>query len=106
MKSCLFCKIIEGEIPAEKVFENENVLAFKDIQPKATHHYLFVPKIHEDSLATLSSNQMNVMSQLFLAIKIFADQKGLTKSGYKVQINTGEGGGQIVFHLHLHLLAH
>lgn len=102
---CLFCKIIEGKIPSQKVFENESVLAFKDIQPKAEIHYLFVPKKHIESLASVSQNEVDVMMRLFSAIKEVADKEGITSRGYKTTINTGKGGGQVVFHLHVHLLA-
>lgn len=102
---CLFCKIIKGQIPAEKVFEDEKVLAFKDIHPQAPHHYLLIPKFHVDSLAHLRGNDTSVMQDLFSAAIQIAENKGFKKKGYRSVINTGEEGGQTVFHLHLHLLA-
>lgn len=102
---CLFCKIIEGKIPSAKVFENEWVFAFKDIHPQAPTHYLFIPKEHFKSLAEIPADKVDVMAQLFSAIKTVADKEGLSKKGYRTTINTGREGGQAVDHLHVHLLA-
>ena len=101
---CLFCKIIEGKIPSKKVFENEDVFAFKDIQAQAPVHYLFVPKRHVDSLATLPTQDVNLMGRIYEAIKKVADDEGLSAAGYRTVINTNRNGGQTVFHLHVHLI--
>jgi histidine triad (HIT) family protein len=102
---CLFCKIIKGQIPAEKVFENEKVFAFKDIHPQSKHHYLVIPKFHVDSLAHLKKEDLSILEDLFLAANEIAETNGFKNKGYRSVINTGEEGGQTVFHLHLHILA-
>jgi histidine triad (HIT) family protein len=102
---CLFCKIIEGKIPSAKVYEDENVLAFKDIQPQAPLHYLFVPKHHTESLATLPESETGIIDKIFTAIKKVAEKEGVSKRGYRTVINTNGDGGQTVWHLHVHLMA-
>ncbi len=102
-QECLFCKIIEGKIPSQKIFENESVYAFSDIHPQAKHHFLVIPKIHVTSLAELSDT--NIMASLYEAALQIAKEKGFKESGFRTVINTGQHGGQTVFHLHLHLLA-
>ena len=102
---CLFCKIIKGQIPAEKIFEDEKVLAFKDIHPQAKHHYLIIPKFHVDSLAQVEEKNISITSDLFSAALKIANQFGFKEKGFRTVINTGEEGGQTVFHLHLHVLA-
>lgn len=99
---CLFCNIVSGQIAADKVFENDRVIAFNDIRPKAPVHVLVVPKEHIDSLAQTTDDQESLLGQLLLAINQVAQQKQL--KGYKVAINTGREGGQVIDHLHLHLL--
>lgn len=103
-KDCVFCKIVRGEIPSKKIFENEHVVGIVDIQPAAPIHYLFLPKKHIPSLNEVSKNA-DEMKYLFSAIKEVADREGISQSGYKSLINTGKGGGQIVFHLHVHLMS-
>lgn len=102
---CLFCKIIKGQIPAEKIFENEKVFAFKDIHPQSKHHYLIIPKLHVDSLAHLKEENLDVLQDLFKAANQIAESLGFKDKGFRSVINTGEEGGQTVFHLHLHILA-
>lgn len=102
---CLFCKIIKGQIPSNKVFENEKVFAFRDIQPQAKEHILVIPKFHVDSLAHLSSDNIDVVTDLFKAADEISIQLGFKSKGYRSVINTGEEGGQTVFHLHLHIMA-
>jgi histidine triad (HIT) family protein len=104
-EDCLFCKIIKGQIPAEKIFENEKVFAFKDIYPQSKYHYLIIPKFHVDSLAHLNKENQSVVSDLFSAANEIAEKNGFKSKGYRSVINTGEEGGQTVFHLHLHVLA-
>jgi len=99
--SCVFCKIINRELPADIVFENERVLAFKDINPEAPIHYLIVPKKHIESIE--SPNSEKAAADLILAAKEISQGKGI--KGYKLIFNVGREGGQIIDHLHLHFLA-
>ncbi len=104
MKDCIFCKIIGKELPAEIVFENDELMAFKDINPKAPVHLLIVPKKHISSVNTIGQDDLSVIGQLFLKAKEIAGVAGVREKGYKLVVNVGEGGGQEVFHLHVHLL--
>lgn len=101
---CIFCKIIAGEIPSKKVYEDEQCYAFYDIEPAAPTHVLVIPKKHITSLAELDEADAPLAGDLLLAIKKIAAQLGLDKDGYRVVNNIGEQGGQTVFHLHFHLL--
>lgn len=103
MSDCLFCKIIAGEIPSEKVFENERILAFKDINPQAPVHILIISKEHFDSLDALDESSAAVVSEIMLVAKRLAAEYHL-ESGYRVITNIGADGGQTVKHLHFHLL--
>lgn len=103
MEDCIFCKIVNGEIPSTKVFENEKVIAFNDINPKAKVHILIIPKKHIESVKTLEEADKELIGELFLAAKKIANDIGL--HGYKVVANVGREGGQLVDHLHLHLLS-
>lgn len=100
---CVFCKIIAGEIPSAKVFETDKVLAFLDIEPKAKIHILIVPKKHIESVKQLEAPDKELVGELILSAKEIAREKKL--NGYKLVINVGREGGQIVDHLHLHLLS-
>lgn len=102
---CLFCKIIKGQIPSEKIFENDKVFAFKDIHPQATQHYLVIPKFHVESLAHLDNSNTTVVNDLFRAADHISEMKGFKSKGYRSVINTGKNGGQTVFHLHLHIMS-
>lgn len=102
MSDCIFCKIIARDIPADIVFEDDNLLVFKDINPKAPTHLLVVPKTHVDSLAHLTEKESELAAHLMLSLPRIAKQVGL--KGFRTVINTGAEGGQIVFHLHAHLL--
>lgn len=103
MSDCLFCKIIAGDIPSDKVFEDEKVLVFKDINPKADVHLLMIPKKHINSLNEVSPGDDAVMAHMMRLLPTLAKEQGLN-DGFRTIINTGKGGGQIVFHLHIHLL--
>lgn len=105
MKDCLFCKIINGEIPSEKVYEDEEILAFKDIQPAAPIHILVIPKKHITSLAHLEKEDEKVVGKIYTVINEIAEKQGFKEDGYRVIVNCGENGGQEVMHLHFHLLA-
>lgn len=100
---CLFCKIIKKELPSEIVYEDDKILAFKDINPRAPVHFLIVPKKHIPSVDHLEFQDKELMGDLILAAQKIAKEKKLR--GYRLQINVGRSAGQIVDHLHLHLLS-
>ncbi len=104
MSDCLFCKIIDGEVPSKKVYEDEWVYAFADIEPQAPLHAVFVPKCHIKSAAELSGENSFYVAKIFEAIAKVAETENLEK-GFRVVNNCGEDGGQTVGHLHFHLLA-
>lgn len=104
MSDCLFCKIINKEIPAEVVYENEKVLAFKDINPSAKVHLLFIHKSHSENVAEMVRRDVKKVMEVFSAITEYCDESGLEKSGYRVVTNVGKDGGQVVFHTHFHVL--
>lgn len=103
MENCLFCKIIAGEIPSKKVYEDEYCYAFEDIAPVSPVHILFVPKNHIASVAEISAENSAVVSKIYEAISKIAKEKELG-NGYRVVTNCGSDSGQTVFHLHFHLL--
>ena len=103
MDGCIFCKIVKGEIPSTKVSENEDMIAFNDINPKAKVHVLIVPKKHIESVKHLEESDAQLVGELILAAQKIAKEKNL--EGYKLVINVGREGGQIVDHLHVHLLS-
>lgn len=102
-RDCIFCKIVSGEIPSTKVFEDETSVAFNDLSPQAPVHILIVPKVHTDSLDTSSDPES--LGRLLMAAAEIARRDGFAENGYRVVINTNADGGQTVFHLHVHLLA-
>ncbi len=101
---CLFCKIINKEIPSQIVYEDNDILAFNDIAPKAPVHILIIPKKHISSHAELGEFDAELMGKIHMVINKIAREKGILESGYRVIINCGEDGGQEVKHLHFHLL--
>lgn len=103
MSDCIFCKIINKEIPSSFVYEDEDCVVFKDIHPKTKTHLLVVPKMHIESIAHLAETHTDLVGKLFLVCKKVADQLGLP--GYNLQVNVGKDGGQEVFHLHIHLMS-
>lgn len=103
MTDCLFCKIVSGEIPSSKVFENEEFLAFNDIDPKAPVHVLVIPKKHFENISNLSVTDEKLTAGLMTVASKIADQEKLSK-GFRIVINTGLEGGQSVFHVHAHVL--
>jgi histidine triad (HIT) family protein len=105
MENCLFCKIINKEIPADIVFENDEVLAFKDINPQAPTHILIIPKKHIATTNDIDNNDKNLMGELIITAKNIAKDMGFAENGYRLNINCGNDGGQEVGHIHLHLLA-
>ena len=102
---CLFCKILAREVPAEIVYEDDDVLAFNDIYPKAPFHVLIIPKKHIATLNDLEDSDTKLAGMLFTAAKKIAVEQGFADDGYRMMMNCGEGGGQIIFHIHLHLMA-
>lgn len=102
---CLFCKIIKGEIPSEKVYEDEFVLAFRDINPAAPIHVLVIPKKHIDSLAYLENEDKEYVWKIHEAMNKIAEQEKFKEEGFRVIVNCGKDAGQEVMHLHYHLLA-
>jgi len=104
MNDCIFCKIINKEISADILYEDQDLVVFKDIKPKAPIHYLIVPKQHIKSVNDLKEENKDLISNMFLTAKKIADKLGIKDKGYKLIFNVGRGGGQIVDHLHLHIL--
>ncbi len=98
---CLFCKIIAGEIPSKKVFENDKVYAFEDISPMAKDHYLFVSKTHTKNV---NETPTELISDIYFGIKEFTQDKNLESSGFRVVTNVNQHGGQTIFHTHFHVL--
>ena len=101
---CLFCKIVLGDVPADIVHEDDQVLAFRDINPRAPIHILIIPKQHLESLASVADENRDLMGHMMLTTKKIARDEGLSQSGYRTVINIGADGGQTVNHLHLHLI--
>ncbi len=104
MNDCLFCKIIKGEIPSNIVYEDEEVLAFRDINPVAPVHVLVIPKKHISSLVDLKQEDEAVVGRIYSVINKIAKQEGIDEKGFRVVVNCGEDGGQEVKHLHFHLI--
>jgi histidine triad (HIT) family protein len=103
-KGCLFCRISRGETPTEFLFENDTLVVFKDIHPAAPVHLLIVPKRHIRSINDLQDADQPILSELLMTARDMAAQSGVAKSGYRLFINVERGGGQVIFHLHLHLI--
>ena len=103
MSDCIFCRIVAGEIPGRKVFEDDELLAFHDVNPVAAVHVLIIPKRHVDSLAHCTVEDAAMLGRIQLLAVRLAAELGL-EEGFKTVINTGKGGGQVVFHLHAHVL--
>jgi histidine triad (HIT) family protein len=101
--NCLFCRILRGEVPAKKVYENDHVLAFEDIDPKAPTHVLVIPKKHFAGLKEAQAEDAEVIGRCHLAAAEIARQRNI-EQGYRTVLNVGPGAGQSVFHLHVHLL--
>ena len=103
-KDCLFCKIASGETDTEFLYRNENLVVFKDIHPQAPVHLLIVPKKHIRSVNDLTDADRQIMAELMMIAQKMAKESGVSRSGYKVFINVERGGGQLIFHLHVHLI--
>lgn len=103
MSDCLFCKITRGEIPCSKLYEDDDVLAFHDINPVAPVHFMLIPKLHIASLADAEESHAALLGKMLLLAPKLAIEQGLD-NGFRTVINTGKGGGQEVFHLHIHII--
>lgn len=101
---CIFCSIVQGVSPAERIFENEALFVIPDLNPKAPIHLLVIPKEHIPSLVQTTGQQDQLLGQLLAAARVVAASRGLDTSGYKVVLNVGQAGGQVIPHLHLHVL--
>jgi histidine triad (HIT) family protein len=103
MSDCLFCKIARGEIPCRKVYEDDEVLAFQDINPVAPVHFMLVPKLHLATLDDAGDEHAALLGKMLLLAPRLAREQGLD-NGFRTVINTGKGGGQEIFHLHIHVI--
>ena len=103
MDNCIFCKIINGEIPSQKVYEDEKVLVFKDIKPEAPVHILVVPKEHIESANDINEENSSIIGHIFVVIAKVTKDLGIDKNGYRIVNNCGKDGLQTVPHLHLHV---
>ena len=101
---CIFCQIVAGKIPSEILYQDEEVIAFRDINPQAPKHLLIIPKRHIPSLAQLSEEDLPLMGHVVNIANQLAKREGIAETGYRLVINCGRAGGQLVPHLHLHLL--
>lgn len=104
MSDCIFCKIVAGDIPADKVYEDDSVLAFRDLGPQAPSHVLVIPKAHIATLNDIDASNEAVMGKLYRAAGKIAQDLGIAETGYRTVMNCNAQGGQTVYHIHLHLL--
>ena len=104
MDGCLFCRIVKKELPADILYEDDRVLAFKDINPVAPHHILIIPKEHIPSVNEVSEEHEVTLGRMFSVAAKIARELGIDQQGYRAVINTGKAAGQVVFHLHMHLV--
>ena len=104
MTDCLFCKIRDGEIPSDLVYENDDILAFKDVNPQAPTHILIVPRKHIASINDLEDEDAEIMGKMLLAAQDIAGFEGVAAGGYRLVVNCNADAGQTVFHIHMHLL--
>ena len=104
MSDCLFCKILDGDIPCDRVYENDQVIAFRDVNPQAPTHILVIPREHISTVNDLTAEDKSIVAEMMLAAQAIAKQEGIEESGYRLVMNCNEGAGQMVFHIHLHIL--
>jgi histidine triad (HIT) family protein len=104
MSECIFCKIAKGEIPGARVYEDDEIVGFADIQPQAPVHCLFIPKEHIATLNDANPAHQALLGRMMLAAAQVAKEKGVAEKGYRLLMNVNREGGQVVFHLHLHLM--
>lgn len=103
MSDCIFCRIIQGEIPSNNVYEDDLIFAFEDINPQAPTHILIIPKVHYASLLELPEHESDLLGHILNKIREIARERGLDKTGFRIVLNTGRDSGQEVFHIHFHL---
>ena len=101
---CLFCKIVNQELPADVVYEDDELLAFNDISPQAPTHILIIPKVHISTVNDLTESELELPGKMILRAKALAGEKGIADSGYRLIFNCNPEGGQTVYHIHLHLM--
>ena len=104
MDDCIFCRIIKGEVPCSKVYEDDKVLAFHDINPVAPVHVIVIPKGHIPTLMDVEAGQLDCLPAMLAAVQRIAKLKGIDQRGFRTIINCNKDGGQVIFHLHMHLL--
>lgn len=104
MSDCIFCKIINNEIPCEKIYEDDKIISFKDISPAAPVHILIIPKQHITSINEMSEEHIELIGHIFLVAKMLAKQLSISEDGYRIVNNCGEQAGQTVKHVHFHML--
>jgi len=104
MSDCIFCKIVNGEIPSTKVYSDDQVTAFRDINPAAPTHILVIPNRHIPSINDIEEGDQALMGYMMLVIKKIAAQEGIAEGGYRLIVNTGPAANQVVFHIHIHIL--
>jgi len=104
MKDCIFCKIVAGEIPSKKVYEDKKLFAFEDVKPQAPTHVLIVPKQHMETLLEVGEEHRELIGSMFLADNHIARKRGIAQNGFRVVANCNKDAGQSVFHIHFHLL--
>ncbi len=104
MENCLFCKIVAGQIPAKIVYQDEDVVAFEDINPQAPHHVLLIPRRHIPSMTDITSEEGPLLASIYMVATKLAREMGIAESGFRFLTNVGPDSGQSVFHLHFHLL--
>ena len=105
MENCIFCRIVSGDMASDKVYEDDEILAFNDINPKAPTHIVVIPKAHIATLNDLDDGHAALVGKLFLAARLMAREQGFAEAGYRTVINCNRLAGQSVFHIHLHVLA-
>lgn len=103
-ETCIFCRIVAGELPGDIVYEDDRIIAFRDINPQAPVHLLIIPRRHIRSLADVSPDDTELLGHILQAAKQLAEQFNVSEPGYRVVTNIGPEGGQVVFHLHFHLI--
>lgn len=103
-QDCLFCKIVDGDIPADVVFESDNAIAFRDVNPQAPTHVLVIPRQHIATINDLEPGNESLVGELYMAARQIAADEGIAEAGYRTVMNCNKGAGQSVFHIHLHVL--
>ena len=104
MTNCIFCQIIADRAPSQKLYQDDTVTAFRDIHPVAPTHVLIVPNKHISTVNDLALEDESVMGHLFTVARLVAEPEGIAQSGYRLIVNTGYDGGQVIYHLHMHLI--